>query len=120
MNSRLNSAIVVACAALASVVYAQEPNSAQQPPEPPAGQSQQAGPSSVSITGCLMKGSEAGSYSITDQKTGEKYPFNGPAQLDKYVNQTVTLSGAMTTQGSDKLFRPERIAPVSATCQKAQ
>jgi hypothetical protein len=115
----LDSVIVVACVAFASVVYAQEPNSPQQRPAPPAAQSQQADPSSVSITGCLMKGTEAGSYSITDQKTGEKYPFNGPAQLDKYVNQTVTLSGAMTSQGSDKSFKPERIAPVSASCEKA-
>jgi uncharacterized protein YdeI (BOF family) len=134
MNRSLNLAIVVACAALTSAAYAQNQNPGEPPTAPPA-QSQQspqtrqapqtspATPgeqSSVSITGCLTKGTAAGNYVITDQKSGEKYPFSGPAQLDKFVNQTVTLSGAMTTQGADKAFQPQRIAPVSTTCEKAQ
>jgi hypothetical protein len=135
MKRFLNLAIVVACAALTSAAYAQNHNPGEPPTAPPSAQSQespqtapapQSSPatpgeqSSVSITGCLTKGNAAGSYVITDQKSGEKYPFSGPAQLDKFVNQTVTLSGAMTTQGADKAFRPERIAPVATTCEKAQ
>jgi hypothetical protein len=132
MNRCLNLAIVVACAALTSAAYAQNQNPGQPPTAPPSARSQQSpnGPqtspaapdeqSSVSITGCLTKGTAAGTYAITDQKSGEKYPFSGPAQLDKFVNQTVTLSGAMTTQGADKAFRPQRISPVATTCEKAQ
>ncbi|HWD99003.1 MAG TPA: hypothetical protein VG345_08205 [Bryobacteraceae bacterium] len=134
MKRFLNLAIVVACAALTSAAYAQNHNPGEPPAAPPSAQSQESPQSaqapsspatpgeqsSVSITGCLTKGNAAGSYVITDQKSGEKYPFSGPAQLDKFVNQTVTLSGAITTQGADKAFRPERIAPVATTCEKAQ
>lgn len=55
-------------------------------------------------------------YVITDQKSGDKLPFNGPPQLDKFVNQTVTLTGTVAGQGSDKTFKPEAINPVSPTC----
>ena len=71
------------------------------------------------ITGCLTKGSADGSYIITDQNSGEKIPFNAPAQLDRYVNQTVKLTGTVTGQGADKVFSPEAIAQVSPSC-KAQ
>lgn len=101
------------------MMYAQNENSAPPQAAPNSAQSQQSG-SAVSITGCLTKGAADGAYVITDQKTGEKYPFSGPPQLDKFVNQTVTLSGGLTTQGSDKVFRPDRIAPVSSSCEKAQ
>lgn len=72
------------------------------------------------MTGCLTKGSGATEYVITDDKSGEKVPFNGPAQLDKYVNQTVKLTGTMASQGADKVFRPQTINQVSPSCGKAQ
>jgi hypothetical protein len=136
MNRHLNLAIIVACAALTSVAYGQnqtpsgpptgapsaqsEPGQQQSPQTPQTSPATPGEESSVSITGCLTKGTAGGNYVITDQKSGEKYPFSGPAQLDKFVNQTVTLSGAMATQGADKAFRPQRIAPVATTCEKAQ
>ncbi|SRR5579883_2540842 len=124
MNRFFASALLCACATFTGVGFAQNqtPDQQQSAPQaaPQAAPSQQSAGSAVSITGCLTKGAADGAYVITDQKTGEKYPFSGPPQLDKFVNQTVTLSGGMTAQGSDKQFRPDRIAPVSTTCEKAQ
>jgi hypothetical protein len=70
----------------------------------------------ASITGCLTKGSGDGIYLVADQNSGEKVQFQGPAQLDQYVNQTVRLTGTM----SGKNFSPETIARVSASCNKSQ
>jgi hypothetical protein len=74
----------------------------------------------MTVTGCLTKGASAGQYTITDQKTGEKTPIAGPDQLDKYVNQTVRLTGTMDSQGQEKIFKPDSISQVSATCEKSQ
>lgn len=149
MNRCFASAMLLACAAFIGTGYAQNqnpgspstgpgaagaPSQSQGPQTPGAAhapdaqtpgaagsqQPQAEAGSTASVTGCLTKGSDAGSYVITDQKTGDKYPFSGPAQLDKFVNQTVKLSGAMTGQGADKMFKPDRIAPVATTCEKAQ
>jgi len=120
MNRFFASALLFACASFPGVGFAQNQTPDQPPAAPHAAPSQQSEGSAISITGCLTKGAADGAYVISDQKTGEKYPFSGPPQLDKFVNQTVTLSGGMTTQGSDKVFRPDRIAPVSTTCEKAQ
>jgi hypothetical protein len=70
------------------------------------------------VTGCLVKGAEPSQYSITDQKTSEKVAVSGPAQLDKYLNQTVTLTGTFAAQGQDKVLKPESVNPVAATCEK--
>ncbi len=72
----------------------------------------------VSVTGCLMKGDQANQYTITDSSSHEKYTFAGPSQLDRYVNQTVKLTGAMESgDHGEKTFRPESLAPVSSTCK---
>lgn len=71
----------------------------------------------ISVTGCLAKGSQANQYVITDSSSHEKYTFPGPAQLDRYVNQTVKLTGSMESgDHGEKVFRPESIAPVSSSC----
>lgn len=74
----------------------------------------------VSITGCLMKGSTSGEYTITDQKSGEKVSFTGSAKLDKYVNQTVKITGKMSGAGADKVFQPETLDPVSPSCESGR
>jgi hypothetical protein len=110
----LSSVVIPACLALASLAYGQDPP--QGTPTP-----QKSGDASkVSVTGCLTKGTNANEYLVTDQKTGEKLPFAGPAQLDKYLNQTVKLTGTMAGQGEDKVFKPEAINQVSASCEKSQ
>ena len=101
---------------LGTAVYAQDQT------QPPSSQNKQAPSDSAktSITGCLTKGSGDGAYVIADQKSGEKVQFNGPAQLDQYVNQTVKLTGSMAGDGTNKTFRPENISQVSPSCGKEQ
>lgn len=73
----------------------------------------------ISVTGCLAKGSQANQYTITDSSSSEKYSFPGPSQLDNYVNQTVKLSGSVSSGANgEKVFRPESISPVSNSCSK--
>jgi hypothetical protein len=105
----LSSAVIVACLTLGGIAFAQEGT-------PPT--KQQSDTPKVTVTGCLAKAETANTYVITDQKSNEKLSFNGPSQLDKYVNQTVTLTGTLAMQGSEKVFKPEAINPVSTTCSK--
>ena len=109
-----SSIVLLAGLALGSVAYGQDPAQT-----PPSSQKPSDAPK-VSVTGCLIKGTEASQYMIADQKTGEKVPFAGPPQLDKYLNQTVKLTGTMVAQGQDKVFKPESINQVAATCDKGQ
>jgi hypothetical protein len=104
----LSSALFAAVLTLGMAAYAQDQPSSQ-PKQAPND------PPKSSITGCLTKGPSSGIYFIADQDSGEKVQFNGPAQLDQYVNQTVKLTGTR----SGKKFSPEAIAPVSPSCGKA-
>ena len=97
--------------ALGNLVYAQDPSQTQ-----PQQKQDDARAQKVSVIGCLAKGNASGEYTITEPKTGEKVPFSGPAALDKYVNQTVKLTGTVT----GKVFQPESIDQVSATCEPAK
>jgi hypothetical protein len=99
--------------ALGSVAYGQDPSQAA-PPQGPSDAGK------MTVTGCLTKGATAGQYTITDQKTGEKTPIAGPDQLDKYLNQTVKLTGTIASQGQEKVFKPDSISQVSATCEKSK
>jgi hypothetical protein len=105
----LCSALFTVFLALGTTAYAQD----QPQTAPPAN-------AKTSITGCLTKGASDGTYVITDQTSGDKVPFTGPAQLDQYVNQTVKLTGTISKEGSDKSFRPESISQVAPSCGKAQ
>lgn len=111
----LSSAIIAGGLILGSSAFAQDPGQST----PPQGKQENDAPK-VSVTGCLTKGGGTNEYLVTDTKSGEKLPFGGPSQLDKYVNQTVTLMGSMASQGSNKVFKPEAIKQVSPTCDKAQ
>ena len=101
---------------MGTAAYAQD----QGQSAPPQQKQQSADPPKVSITGCLTKGTSDGAYVIADQTSGEKVPFTGPVQLDRFVNQTVKLTGTMSGAGADKTFKPEAIAQVSPSCGKAQ
>jgi hypothetical protein len=103
-----SSAVLFTCLALGSATYGQTPE--QSTPQ------KSSDATKVTVTGCLTKGDGANEYSITDQKTGQKVPFSGPSQIDKYVNQTVRLTGTV----QDKVFKPEAINQVAATCDKGQ
>ena len=112
----LYSALFTAVLTMGTAAYAQD----QSQPAPPQQKQQQADAPKVSITGCLTKGTSDGAYLIADQTSGEKVPFTGPSQLDRFVNQTVKLTGTMSGEGTGKTFRPEAIAQVSPSCGKAQ
>jgi hypothetical protein len=112
----LYSALFIAVLTMGTVAFAQD----QSQSAPPQQKQQSADPPKVSITGCLTKGTSDGAYVIADQTSGDKVPFSGPSQLDRFVNQTVKLTGTMSGEGADKTFKPEAIAQVSPTCGKAQ
>jgi len=105
----LSSALFAAVLSLGTVGYAQNGPSSQ--PKQAPGDAPK-----TSITGCLTKGSADGTYLVADQGSGQKVQFNGPAQLDRYVNQTVRVTGTM----SGNNFAPETIAQVSPSCSKTQ
>lgn len=74
----------------------------------------------LTITGCLMKGSASGEYALTDSKSGEKYSFAAPDKLQEYLNQTVQLTGTVSTRGGAKDFRPQSVKTVSSSCTSSQ
>jgi len=111
----IHSAFLTAMLALGTAAYAQGQN------QPPPQQKQQpTDASKTSYTGCLTKGASDGNYVITDQGSGEKVPFAGPSQLDRFLNQTVKLTGTVSGQGADKVFNAETVAQVAPSCTKAQ
>lgn len=102
---------------LSTAAYSQRPGSSPPGQTDRPNQAQPAQGDKVSLTGCLTKGSQANQYVITDSASHKAYPFPGPPQLDAYVNQTVRLTGSLESRDNgDKVFRPESIAPVSASC----
>ena len=107
------SMVLLTGLALGNIAYGQSP-SQDTPPQ------KQSDASKVSVTGCLTKGAAAGLYTITDQKTGEKTSISGPDQLDKYLNQTVKLTGTISGQGPDKVLKPEAVDQVAASCDKGK
>lgn len=109
MKKTLASCFVALCLGFGAVAYAQNQNA----PSQPSPQAQQ----KVTLTGCLAKGSDANQYTITDQDSHQKVMFPGPAQLDRYVNQVVKLTGSMMVRDNgDKVFRPETVASVASSC----
>ncbi|PWT92560.1 MAG: hypothetical protein C5B56_02090 [Proteobacteria bacterium] len=109
-----SSAVLFMGLAFGSLAYGQTPPQGAPPSEKPSDTPK------VTITGCLAKGSTDNQYTIADQKTGEKIPFTGPAQIEKYLNQTVQMIGTMANKGQEKVFTPESISPIATTCQKSQ
>jgi len=117
----MKQTLIAACVSVllsTGLAYAQSQKQQQQPqrdrdaPTQPAAQGEK-----VTLTGCLMKGTDANQYVITDKESKEKTTFPGPAQLDRFVDQTVKLMGTMmVSDKGDKVFRPESIASVAASC----
>lgn len=75
--------------------------------------------SETAITGCLNKGSGAGNYTLTDEKTGVKTTVTGPADLEKHsANHKVTLTGtAKTDANGNQVLEVSKIQHVSASCK---
>jgi hypothetical protein len=105
---------------LGSVALAQDSPTPRTPRSQQPSQQQQADPDegqAVTVIGCLAKGTAADEYVITETKSGQKLKFGGPNQLDKYLNQTIQLSGTMRNRGGEKAFMPETVKPVSSSCE---
>jgi hypothetical protein len=75
----------------------------------------------VSFTGCLTKGTAADEYVILDQESGQKVAFIGSSKLEKYLNQTVRLTGKIVAlPGGERAFQPETVDLVSPSCQATE
>ncbi|HTA42284.1 MAG TPA: hypothetical protein VK789_07550 [Bryobacteraceae bacterium] len=122
MKKLYRSAMFTAFLGMGIVAFAQNPRPRTPPAqqEDPSAPAPQAGGESMTVTGCLMKGTGPGEYAITDSKSGEKIAFAAPDQLQKYINQTVQLTGTVTNRNGDKAFRPESVKAVSPSCERAQ
>jgi hypothetical protein len=121
MKKISRSAMFTVFLGLGIAAFAQAP-SKKAPPSQQQGQdeqNQQAGGEQTTLTGCLMKDATSNQYAITDSKSGESFSFAAPDQLQKYVNQTVQLTGTVMNRGGQKAFRPESVKAVSASCQAA-
>jgi hypothetical protein len=126
MKKLTHSAMFTVFIGMAIAAFAQNPN--QRTPrtpqsEPNAQQSEpneQAGGQQVTITGCLMKGDTPDQYAITDSKSGEKVSFAAPDQLQKFLNQTVQLTGAVMNRGGQKAFQPQSVKSISPSCETKQ
>jgi uncharacterized protein YdeI (BOF family) len=130
MKKALLLTMFSACLGSGISVYAQNPN---QPPvpshpqqgvpqaqqaEPPANDSSDAQP--VTVVGCLVKGSAEHTYTITDQKSGEKLNFSAANAIDQFLNKTVQLTGRVTSQGGTKAFIPQSAKALAPSCDTQQ
>jgi hypothetical protein len=79
----------------------------------------------VTITGCLQKGDEAGEYSIKDEN-GKEYGLRSTSvKMDSHVNHKVTVTGKMVESDKEKEKGKEghehvdvtNLKMVSTTCQ---
>lgn len=65
------------------------------------------GASSVSVTGCLQKGDEAGEYSITG-KDGKRYGLRSKTvDLSKHLGHTVTVTGTKEREENEEKEKNE-------------
>jgi hypothetical protein len=94
--------------------------SGQNPPPSQQQENQQQSGESMTVVGCLMKGSAENQFTITDSKTGQKYNFAASQQLESYLNHTVQLTGTMSNRGGEQNFQPQSIRTVSNSCQNPQ
>lgn len=122
MKKLSGSATFAVYLGLGLAAFAQNPGprAPRTPQTDPADPAAPAGGSPMTVTGCLMKGTGPGEYAIRDNKSGEKLAFAAPDQLQKYVNQTVQLTGTVMNRGGDKDFRPESVKAISPSCERPE
>ena len=122
MQRYSTSAMFPVCIGLGIAALAQNPNQRAPPSQQPnqSEQNEQAGGQPMTLTGCLMKGTQPQKYGITDNKPGENISFAAPEQLQGYLNQTVQLVGTVMIRGGQKAFRPESVKAISTSCERSQ
>jgi hypothetical protein len=123
MKKLIHPAMFTVFFGLGIACFAQNPGQRTPPSQSP--QSEQTEPNDPSggqpmtLTGCLMKGAQPDQYAITDQKSGEKVSFAAPDQLQKYLNQTVQLTGTVMSKGGQKSFQAQSLKSISPSCEGA-
>lgn len=95
--------------------YAQQPQA--RPMQP---QDQKSEETPATVKGCLTKGSEAQTYAVADDTSGQKVVFSGSAKLDNYLNQTVEIQGEIVDRGGEKSFQPRTIKSIASSCKSGQ
>jgi hypothetical protein len=124
MKKLIRPAMFTVFIGLGIAAFGQEPSQRTPPSQQPHGDqaepNEQAGGQPMTLTGCLMKGTAPDQYAITDQKSGEKISFAAPDQLQKYLNQTVQLTGTVMNRGGQKAFQAQSLKAISPSCEGAQ
>ena len=120
MNKRLLLFSFSVFLGLGASVSAQVPNQRTPAQQQPSAQQAEPGGESVTFVGCLAKGDTADQYVITENKSGRKVSFGGPNQLEKYLNQTVQLTGTLMNAGGQQSFQPASLKPVSPSCEASK
>lgn len=105
---------------MGSVAMAQNPSQRAPRQQQPSQQEDSANGQAVTVIGCLAKGTAPDEFVITENKSGQKLAFGGPNQLEKYLNQTIQLTGTMMNKGGEKSFQPETVKPVSPMCESSK
>ncbi len=120
MKAIFSAGVVSMCISLGTFAYAQEPGGRPPAQRQPPDQREQNEAQPASYTGCLTKGTGAGQYMIADQKTGERVVFGASEKIEKYVNQTVTITGRVVARSGERTFEPETVRLVAASCEAPQ
>jgi hypothetical protein len=72
----------------------------------------------TTMTGCLSKGDTAGTYVLTDQKTGKKVEVTGTPDLEKHsANHTVKITGMRSMEQGKAVFNATKLEHISETCE---
>jgi hypothetical protein len=121
MKKFIHSAMFTVFIGMGIAAFAQNPNQRTPPSQQDQSEpNEQAGGQPMTITGCLMKGDTPDQYAITDNKSGEKISFAAPDQLQKFLNQTVQLTGSVMNRGGQRTFQPQSVKAVSPSCETKQ
>jgi hypothetical protein len=123
MTKLIRSATLTVFIGMGIAALAQDPGQRTPPAQQRGEQTQQndaAAGEPVTITGCLTRGETPDQYAITDQKSGEKLSFAAPDQLQKYLNQTVQLTGTVSSHAGQKTFQAQSLKAISPSCEGPQ
>jgi hypothetical protein len=85
--------------------------------DPPPTQTQRSD-NSLTIVGCLSRGTGEGQYTISDSENGQKITFITSQPMESYLNHTVQITLTTTSSGSgDQNFTPLTVKSLSDTCR---
>lgn len=72
----------------------------------------------MTITGCLSRGTAAGTFVLIEETTGKQFTVTGPAGLSAHADgHKMTLTGKMLQENGRQIFRANNFQHVASTCQ---